>query len=146
MRFTSTNVATLAPFERFVFGSNLSGVHGAGAARKALEFGAKIGVGEGPSGSTYAIATKDRQLDPLPLSYISDSIKMFLDYAKNHKDETFLVTKLGCGLAGYTIFQIAPLFWPSGWKHNPPSNVILAKEFWDVKIAMDVSPQSEFKL
>ena len=107
----------------FVFGSNLAGRHGAGSALKALEFGAKIGIGEGIQGKTYAIPTKDENLKTLPLSQINEYVHMFLKYAKAHPWLTFYVVEIGCGLAGYKPWQIAPMF--SG--HT--SNVLLSPKF-----------------
>ncbi len=121
----SDNVEELRDDEIFVFGSNLSGIHGAGAAYSALKWGAKIGKGIGICGMTYAIPTKDENIQTLPLSRIKDYIIDFIEYAKNNPHLKFLVTKIGCGLAGYTEKDIAPLFHeannirniilPSGW-------------------------------
>lgn len=86
----------------FVFGSNLAGRHGKGAALCARnEHGAQYGVGFGRTGNAYAIPTKDRQLRVLPLSVIAAYVADFLDYAQAHPDLAFQVTKIGCGLAGY---------------------------------------------
>jgi hypothetical protein len=95
----------------FVFGSNLAGRHGAGAAWVAQRvFGAKYGLGIGRSGQSYAIPTKDATLNTLALEYIHHHVKEFLEYARHHKDETFFVTRIGCGLAGYSNKDIAPMF------------------------------------
>lgn len=95
----------------FVFGSNLAGRHGAGAAKKAKEdFGAVYGVGLGITGDCYAIPTKDQSLNTLSLFSIENYIFFFNQCCKNHPDFEFLVTKIGCGLAGYSDEQIAPLF------------------------------------
>jgi hypothetical protein len=108
----------------FVFGSNLAGIHGAGAALSAAKhWGAKAGVGHGPTGKAYALPTKDRHLRPLPAVTIRSFIRGFYAYARSRPDRTFLVTQIGCGLAGYTRHQIAPLF------ANPPSNCKLPEEF-----------------
>lgn len=101
--------------EVFVFGSNLAGRHGAGAALVALEkFGAQIGRGQGYQGSTprhcYAIATKDAKLGVLPLEEIARNVRAFIDFAENHPNLRFFVTRVGCGLAGYRNADIAPLF------------------------------------
>jgi len=110
----------------FVFGSNLSGVHGCGAAKEArLHWGAQIGVGSGPMGQAYALPTKDEQIDTLPLSEIEQHIRIFLEYAKNHPDKKFLVTAVGCGLAGYKPEDIALFFFEA------PSNCFLPDEFLD---------------
>ena len=110
----------------FVFGSNLSGRHGAGAALTAYRhWGAVPGVGWGRTGMAYAIPTKDGRLDVLPLSEIQKHVEIFLAYAgankSSHKDFslTFLVTAVGCGLAGYSDWDVAPLF------ASAPDNCIL---------------------
>lgn len=109
----------------FVFGSNLAGRHGKGAALWAREHrGAVYGVGEGRMGQSYALPTKDRFLRTLPLDYIERySVHNFLAYARTHRDETFELTPVGCGLAGYSPDDIAPLF------RNAPLNVDLPDEF-----------------
>lgn len=95
----------------WVFGSNLAGRHGAGAALVAREsFGAITGQGVGPVGQSYAIPTKDHRLGVLPLNSIKDSIGEFLSYASAHAELQFYVTRVGCGLAGYKDREIAPLF------------------------------------
>lgn len=99
------------PMGVFVFGSNLAGRHGAGAALYAREHhGAIIGQGEGRQGGAYAIPTKDRNLKPLPLLEIAGHVAHFLEYAEEHPAEVFVVTRIGCGLAGYNPEQIAPFF------------------------------------
>jgi hypothetical protein len=95
----------------FVFGSNLAGRHGKGAALTALRtYGAVYGQGVGPQGQSYAIPTKDENLRSLPLLTIDRYVYKFLQYARDHPDEKFLVTRIGCGYAGYTDRQIAPMF------------------------------------
>ena len=112
----------------FVFGSNLAGRHGAGAARSARDnHGAGYGVGVGPTGSAYALPTKDRQLDTLPLNQIELYIAQFLRYAELNPDDEFMLTPIGCGLAGYRRDQIKPLI----ENNNRPSNVIYTKEWED---------------
>lgn len=114
----------------FVFGSNTKGVHGAGAALAARrEHGAVLGVGQGRTGNAYAIPTKDRQLSTLPLFVIAAHVDRFVQYARAHPALTFNVTRIGCGLAGYTDVQIGPLFagapdncqLPEGWRSMPPA-------------------------
>ena len=108
----------------FVFGSNLAGRHGKGAALDAKElWEAEYGVGEGPTGRAYAIPTKDEKLKRRTLFQIGASVKKFLEYAKAHPEHEFFVTRIGCGLAGYTDKDIGPLFQgappncelPPGW-------------------------------
>lgn len=95
----------------FVFGSNLRGVHGAGAAGCALkDHGAHWGVGAGPTGNAYAIPTKDERIMTLPLIRILPYVEQFIDYAKQHPEMVFQVTRIGCGLAGYAPSDIAPMF------------------------------------
>lgn len=109
----------------FVFGSNLAGRHGAGAALHArLHHGAIYGHGEGPQGDSYAIPTKDAALRPLPLDMIEVFVQQFLAYAERQPEQVFQVTRIGCGLAGYRDEQIAPMFkdappnceLPEGWR------------------------------
>lgn len=107
----------------FVFGSNESGLHGGGAAAEALKYGAEYGNGFGRQGNTYAIPTKDRNVRTLPLHRVRDHVDEFLDYAREHPDTEFFLTRVGCGLAGYEDEDIAPLFAdappnverPDGW-------------------------------
>ena len=95
----------------FVFGSNEAGRHGAGAALFARQnHGAIYGQGEGLQGQSYAIPTKDHRIDTLPLECIQPYVTRFLEHARLHPDDTFYVTRIGCGLAGYTDKDIAPMF------------------------------------
>lgn len=95
----------------FVFGSNLAGIHGAGAAKYALQNeGAIWGKGIGHHGNSYAIPTKDERIQTLPLWHIAEQITDFIAYANAHPECEFKVTQIGCGLAGYKASQIAPLF------------------------------------
>lgn len=111
----------------FVFGSNLAGRHGRGAAAYAREhYGARYGVGFGRTGNAYAIPTKDERLRVLSLDEIRLFVDGFIHYASSHQELLFEVTRIGCGLAGYTDAQIAPLFkaapencmLPDGWRRN----------------------------
>lgn len=106
----------------FVFGSNLAGVHGAGAAKHALlHRGAIWGQGEGLQGSSYGIATKDDRLRRRGLVEIERSVIEFLAFARAHPELTFDITPIGCGLAGYKRHQIEPMFagMPSNCRFNP---------------------------
>ena len=115
----------------FVFGSNLAGRHGAGAARYACaHYDAEYGVGVGPTGCAYALPTKDRHLNTLPLNQIELYISQFLRYAELNPDDEFLLTPIGCGLAGYRRDQIKPLI----EMYNRPSNVIYTQEWEDEDI------------
>lgn len=97
--------------EIFVFGSNLAGRHGAGAARIAYEeYGAVYGQGIGPHGQSYAIPTKDKTIQTLPLRIVESYILSFCDFTHMNYHLNFFVTRVGCGLAGFRDEQIAPLF------------------------------------
>lgn len=110
--------------EIFVFGSNLAGRHGKGAALQAKQkHGAIYGQGWGLQGDSYAIPTKDERLQTLPLNLISLWVVRFLGTARYRPDLTFRLTAIGCGLAGYKPENIAPMF------ANAPDNVILPPEF-----------------
>ena len=95
----------------FVFGSNLGGRHGAGAAKAAaFRYGAQFGCGVGRTGQSYAIPTKGYRLEVLDLSIIELHVANFKAYAWEHMGEEFFITRVGCGLAGYQDREIAPLF------------------------------------
>lgn len=127
MKFTPENIFNLEPNEIFVFGSNLAGIHAGGAAHFAYnEFGASWGDGVGPFGQTYALPTMDENLVRLPLNEISRYIKDFIRYTKGDPTKTFIVTKIGCGIAGFKVSEIAPLF----FENEIPENVILPEEFY----------------
>ncbi len=131
METTPDNITSLAPNEIFVFGSNLAGRHGKGAALLAKQkFGAIEGQGAGLYGQSYAIATKDKNLKTLPLKEIQWQIWVLMGFAYAKDDKKFLVTKIGCGLAGYSPDEIAPLFWHPNLRYPIPSNMILPAEFW----------------
>lgn len=99
------------PGKIFVFGSNLAGIHGAGAAKEALErYGAVDRCGVGLWGMSYAIPTKDENLKPLPLYEINLAVAKFLVFAHKRPPMSFFVTPIGTGLAGYFHAQIAPMF------------------------------------
>ncbi len=103
----------------FVFGSNLAGIHGGGAAFDALsKFGAIYGQGIGLQGSSYAIPTKDDNIETLPLAIIEKYIVDFIEFAKSRPDLEFLVTQVGCGLAGYSIEEISSIFKKYGVSEN----------------------------
>jgi hypothetical protein len=105
----------------FVFGSNLRGAHGKGAALIAKEqFGAEYGVPIGLTGKSYAIPTKDRYIRTLDLSQIKYYVQVFKDFTWNMPDMKFWVTGVGCGLAGYKPEQIAPMFKDSNINCNFP--------------------------
>jgi hypothetical protein len=108
----------------FVFGSNLAGRHGKGAAQFArLHRGAVYGQGVGYQGNSYAIPTKDETLSTLSLTHIRMYVASFIDFARAHPELEFQLTPIGCGLAGYKPHQIAPMF-----RFAPP-NVQIPDEF-----------------
>ena len=95
----------------FCFGSNLAGIHGAGAARFArMEHGAKMGRGIGMQGNSYAIPTKGHKIECIPLDDVKPYIDQFIEFARDYPEMTFQVTRIGCGLAGFKDEDIAPLF------------------------------------
>lgn len=95
----------------FVFGSNEAGIHGAGAALIAhRQHGAVWNRGFGHLGNSYAIPTKDGGIQTLPVDSVKDHVERFLLYATQHDYLEFKVTRIGCGLAGFTDSDIAPLF------------------------------------
>lgn len=114
----------MTPAIIFVFGSNEAGIHGAGAARFAHQhYGAEWGVGFGLAGQSFAIPTKDAEIETLPLTAVGSYVRKFLAFAREHSHMNFLVTRIGCGLAGYTDAQVAPLF------RDAPPNCFLSAEF-----------------
>lgn len=112
----------------FVFGSNDLGRHGKGAARDAYEkWGAEMGVGEGPTGRAYAIPTKDRDMRTKPLGDIEAALRRFREYAWNRRGTVFLLTPVGCGLAGHAIADITRIVRKLGM----PPNVVLTPSWLD---------------
>lgn len=106
MRYTPENITKLGEDDIFVFGSNLAGMHGGGAARVAWQkFGAVWGQGVGLQGQSYAIPTMQGGVETIK-PYVDE----FLDVAYECDQNTFYVTRIGCGIAGFTDEQIAPLF------------------------------------
>jgi len=127
MKYTPENITHLEPNQIFVYGANEAYIHGAGAARLAMRWGAKYGA-DGLVGQTYGIPTKDRQIYTLPLDKIQLHVNVFLSFAFSHQEYEFLVTKIGCGLALYKPKDIAPLF--KIIKTGVFENVILPEEFY----------------
>ncbi len=121
-RLTPDNIRSLGRNEIFVFGSNLTGAHGGGAARLAYErFGAIMGQGVGLQGQSYAIPTMQGGVNTIK-PYVDE----FIAFAKQHPEMTFLVTKIGCGIAGFKAAEIAPLF--AGAVNV--ENIHLPQDFW----------------
>lgn len=124
---SSPKIQRLLHSEVFVFGSNLIGRHGKGAALLAYgRFGAVWGKGWGKWGQTFAIPTKDERIQPLSVGAIGWFVKEFLKFAKLQPQWNFLVTEIGCGLAGNSVESIAKLFLQGG---KLPSNVYLPASF-----------------
>jgi len=125
-KYTPENILKLEPNQIFVFGSNLAGVHGAGAAWIACKlFGAEMFVGKGLTGNCYAFPTKDKNIRTLPINKIKAEVLDLFYCIQENPDKEFLITKVGCGLAGYPIEDIAPLF--KSFKNLP--NAIFPEEF-----------------
>ena len=123
-RITPRWIDSLKENEIFVFGSNLAGMHGGGAARIArLHFGAVMGKGVGLQGQSYAIPTMQGGVETIR-PYVND----FLDFAKHHPEMQFLVTPIGCGIAGFEAEDIAPLFEEA----KEMKNISLPESFWEV--------------
>lgn len=123
-RVTPSWIDDLQENQVFVFGSNLAGMHGGGAARVArLRFGAVMGNGVGMQGKSYAIPTMQGGTETIR-PYVND----FIAYAKEHPELTFLVTPIGCGIAGFEPEDIAPLFEEA----SNVENIWLPKSFWEV--------------
>lgn len=122
--YTPENITELKSNEIFVFGSNLAGSHGGGAAWLAHErFGAVWGQGVGLQGRSYGIPTMHGGVETIQ-PYVDE----FIAFAKEHKEYTFLVTRIGCGIAGFTVGEIAPLFAGA----IDIENVILPKAFVNI--------------
>ena len=121
-RITPEHIRSLNDNEIFVFGSNLAGAHGGGAAYLAFErFGAVMGQGVGLQGQSYAIPTMQGGV-----STIAPYVDEFIEFAKEHPEMTFLVTKIGCGIAGFVPAEIAPLFAEA----VDVDNIHLPMDFW----------------
>ena len=128
--YTPERISELKENEIFVFGSNLAGAHGGGAARFAYErFGAVWGEGVGLHGQTYAIPTMQGGVDT-----IKPYVDAFIRFAKEHNRLTFLVTRIGCGIAGFRDEEIAPLFADA----IEVENIILPMEFVE-----NISPEGK---
>lgn len=123
-RTTPDFVTSLKDNEIFVFGSNLQGIHAGGASRIArLHYGAEMGNGVGIQGQSYAIPTMQGGVET-----IRPYVNQFIDYAKQHSDKTFLVIQVGCGIAGFSPLDIAPLFREA----KDIDNIHLPKVFWNI--------------
>ena len=124
MQKSPNYITKLQPDEIFVFGSNLAGMHGGGAARLAYQkFGAVWGQGVGLQGQSYAIPTMQGGVETIQ-PYVDEFIK----FAKQHPQLKFLVTEIGCGIAGFSPSEIAPLFEQA----REVKNIYLPVRFWMV--------------
>lgn len=124
IEFTPEFISELNDREIFVFGSNLQGMHGGGAARVAhRKFGAEWGVGIGLTGQTYAIPTMQGGVET-----IAPYVDEFIEFASNHKELKFYVTRIGCGIAGFRDEEIAPLFRNALGE----ANIILPQTFYNI--------------
>ena len=123
-KYTPEFITELAEDEIFVFGSNLAGMHGGGAAATAHRcFGAVWGKGVGLYGRSYAIPTMQGGVET-----IKPYVDKFIEFAKSHQEQRFLVTKIGCGIAGFRDEQIAPLFAEA----IDVKNIILPRDFVEI--------------
>ena len=123
-RITNNRIQELNPGEIFVFGSNLEGAHGGGAALLAFrKWGAIWGQGTGLQGQTYGIPTIHGGVEEIR-PYVDE----FIRFAKEHPELTFLVTEIGCGIAGFRPEEIAPLFRDA----VPVENIHLPERFWNI--------------
>lgn len=119
--FTPNWIKQLKENEIFVFGSNLGGMHGGGAARAAMDhYGAVWGQGVGLQGQSYAIPTMHGGVD-----VIKPYVDEFVTFARQHPELRFLVTRIGCGIAGFAVEEIAPLFADA----IDDENIILPEDF-----------------
>ena len=123
-RITPYFISSLKSNEIFVFGSNLQGIHAGGAARMAhTNFGAVMGNGVGIQGQSYAIPTMQGGVETIK-PYVDE----FLAFASQHPEMHFLVTPIGCGIAGFEPEDIAPLFIAA----KNVENISLPEEFWSI--------------
>lgn len=128
-RYTPEVIRNLQPGEVFVFGSNRNGDHYGGAARAAHEyFGAEWGVGEGLTGRSYALPTLDESMGRVTLRDLEASFRKLIACAEANPDLTFLLTKVGCGIAGWDVAEVREALWRAVGK-TMPRNVVLPREF-----------------
>lgn len=127
-RVTPNIIDTLKEGEIFVFGSNCQGYHGGGAALTAMQkFGAIYGQGDGLQGRSYGISTMEG------VSAMRENVDRFIAFAKVHQELTFLVTRIGCGIAGYSVETVAPLFKEA----LKVENIHLPEDFWQVLLRVE---------
>ena len=122
-RTTPSWITSLQSDEVFVFGSNLQGLHAGGAAKLAMQWGAVWGQGVGLQGQTYAIPTMQGDVDTIR-PYVDE----FISFAGLHPELKFLVTEIGCGIAGFSVEEIATLFKEA----ITVDNIYLPEKFWNI--------------
>lgn len=141
-RFTPEYIEDLHPNEVFVFGSNANGNHYGGAANLAYQrFGAVWGVGEGLRGNSYALPTLNRSMERVSLGALKQAFKHLFQEIDLNPELCFLLTKVGCGIAGYTVKEVARAFWESvnsfyngrwtTYVGSLPEGLIIPEEFYD---------------
>lgn len=141
-RFTPEHIEDLHPNEVFVFGSNANGNHYGGAANLAYQrFGAVWGVGEGLRGNSYALPTLNRSMERVSLGALKQAFKHLFQEIDFNSELCFLLTKVGCGIAGYTVEEVACSFWESvnsfyngrwtTYVGSLPEGLIIPEEFYD---------------
>jgi hypothetical protein len=130
MKYTPERITKLNPNQVLVFGSNTEGRHGAGLAKLALSFGAVYGNPKGLQGNTYAIITKDlsKGKRSISLSNIKNQLLELYKVAKETPTKEFLLTRIGCGLAGYSNQEIGNIV--KSIQSHKPHNIIVPKDWW----------------
>lgn len=131
MRVTPEKLTDIGREDNILIGTNEAGIHGAGIARYAYDhWGASLGQGFGPMGNCFGLPTKDWEIQSLPLDVINNYVERYIDWTqllRNYKWKNY-VTQVGCGLAGFTPEEIAPMF-AKCIKYN---NIWLPQSFIDV--------------
>ena len=126
IQFTPENITELKPNEVFVFGSNMAGNHAGGAARTAVEkFGAIMGQAEGLQGQSYAVPTLDENMNKVTPEQLQKSLETFAEYARVNSSTTFYLTKIGCGIAGFTEEEVIRLL----NNIDMPGNIVIPEDF-----------------
>ena len=126
LRYTPENIDILESNEVIIFGSNLGGQHLGGAAKQAYEcFGAVSGVGEGLRGQSYAFPTLDKEFRKLTITPLTIGVNRLIRSARENPDKVFLLTRVGCGIAGYNESFMIKLF----DRADMPKNIIKPKEW-----------------
>lgn len=141
MRITPENITNISNNIRVLVGTNESGLHGGGIARYAEEnWGLQYKVGFGPSGLCFGLPTKDWKIKTLPLNIINNYVERYINWCQV-TDYQHFVTKIGCGLAGYTIPEIAPMF-KSCIEYE---NMWLPQDFLDFYKGIYISPKKQIE-